>query len=273
MDLGFHINGTSGTNQGGRLAQEDRVLLIEHPRYQGCVLGIVADGMGGTTGGRNASDQVIFTANQLFERFAPHLDDAAGFLRQIAMEAHRIIRLVALTSELKPHSTIAAFLMTPQASCHWIHAGDSRIYQFRGGRIALKTADHSRVQAMVARGELNREEVATHPESNVLTSCLGTEIDPMLEEQTIDKLAVGDSLLVCSDGLWHYLRDDELCSIAQSLPPNEACRLLIEIACRRSHGRGDNVSVILVNLGPQAAPRKRETRTTPQKTIYGGLAA
>ena len=45
MDLGFHINGVSGTNQGGRLAQEDRVLLIEHPRYQGCVLGIVADGI------------------------------------------------------------------------------------------------------------------------------------------------------------------------------------------------------------------------------------
>lgn len=273
MDLGFHINGASGTNQGGRLAQEDRVLLIEHPRYQGCVLGIVADGMGGMTGGRNASDQVIFTASQLFERFAPHLDDAAGFLRQIAMEAHRIIRLVAFTSELKPHSTIAAFLMTPRASCHWIHAGDSRIYQFRGGRIALKTTDHSQVQALVARGELTREEITLHPDSNVLTSCLGTDIDPVLEEQTIDKLTVGDSLLVCSDGLWHYLRDEELCSIAQSLPPNEACRLLIEIAGRRGHGRGDNISVILVSLGPQAAPPKRQRSTTPQNTIYGGLAA
>ena len=71
----------------------------------GCVLGVVADGMGGKSGGRKASDQVLLTAQQLFERYSPSRDDAAEALKQLVHEAHLMIKLTAITSEEEPHST------------------------------------------------------------------------------------------------------------------------------------------------------------------------
>lgn len=248
MNSGFHIDAASGTHHGGRVFQEDRVLLAEHPRHRGCVLAVIADGMGGLSGGRKAADQVVLTATQLFEHFAPDLDDALAFLRQISMDAHRLIRLNAFSSSLQPHSTIAAFITTPHGACYWIHAGDSRIYQFHGQQVVRTTTDHSYVQTLIANGEITPEQARVHPQANVLTSCLGTQDDPLLETCHIRQLHVGDSILVCTDGLWHYLKTDELRAIMQALPAQEACQLLIEIARKRSHGRGDNLSVIVFKV-------------------------
>ena len=75
--------------------QQDQVQIIPHQRVPGSVMAVLADGMGGKSGGRKAADQVILTAQQLFERFAPNRDDAQGLLKQIVMEAHLMIKLTA----------------------------------------------------------------------------------------------------------------------------------------------------------------------------------
>lgn len=263
MNPGFHIDAASGTHNGGRTFQEDRLLLAEHPRYRGCVLAVIADGMGGLSGGRKAADQVILTATQLFEHFSPDLDDAAAFLRQISMESHKLIRLAAFSTSQQPHSTIAAFLTTPRGACHWIHAGDTRIYQFRGQQVVQKTTDHSYVQTLIASGRLTPEEAHAHPQANVLTSCLGTEDDPLLETSHIRQMHVGDAILACTDGLWHYLKTDELRAIVQALSPEEACQLLIEIARKRAHGRGDNLSVIVLKVRALADVRAERKAPAP----------
>ena len=71
--------------------------------------------MGGKSGGRKAADQVMLTARQIFERYVPAKDDAAAMLRQVVMESHLMIKLTAITAEEEPHSTLAAFLVGPDA--------------------------------------------------------------------------------------------------------------------------------------------------------------
>jgi serine/threonine protein phosphatase PrpC len=143
MIKAFRLIASTGIHKGDREYQQDQVALISHERFNGCVLGVVADGMGGRSGGRKASDQVMMTARQLFERYSPETDDPAAMLKNMVQEAHIVIRLTAISSEQEPHSTIAAFLINPRGDCHWVHAGDSRIYHFEGARLTFRTSDHS----------------------------------------------------------------------------------------------------------------------------------
>ena len=248
MAKAFRLTASTGIHKGDRDYQQDQVLLLAHARFNGCVLAILADGMGGRSGGRKASDQVMMTARQLFDRYAPDSDDPISMLANMVQEAHIVIRLTAITAEQEPHSTIAAFLINPRGDCHWVHAGDSRIYHFREGLLVKRTNDHSYVQALVDRGEITEAEANNHPHSNILVGCLGTESDPPLTTHLIPQLQPGDVLLACSDGVWHYFSPSELASVVESLSPREATEFLIDKARMRARGGGDNLSLVIVKV-------------------------
>ncbi|QEA13582.1 PP2C family protein-serine/threonine phosphatase [Comamonas flocculans] len=256
MDKPFRIMAATGTHRGDRDYQQDRVELLSHSRVNGCVLAIVADGMGGRSGGRKASDQVLMTASQLFERYDPHTDNAPVFLQNLVQEAHLVIRLTAISAEQEPHSTIAAFIINPEGDCHWIHAGDSRIYHFRRKKLLHRTRDHSYVQALVDRGELTEEQARDHPHSNILLGCLGMDADPPATCYSIPQLAVGETLLACSDGVWHYFTSKELAAATASLTPREASEYLIQEARERAEGGGDNLSLVVVRIEALVEERK-----------------
>ncbi len=248
MGSGYKITASTGIHKGDRDYQQDQVALIPHPRVQGCLLGVVADGMGGRSGGRKASDQVMLTAKQLFERFSPVYDHSSDLLKQIVREAHTVIRLTAISTEQEPHSTIAAFVVTPERVSHWVHSGDSRIYHFRGNQLLKRTSDHSYVQLLVDRGELTEEQAAVHPQSNILVGCLGTEDEPPMVEHVVPHHEVGETLMACSDGVWHYFTPQELGAVVSSLPPREATEFLISKARQRAQGGGDNLSLAIVKI-------------------------
>jgi serine/threonine protein phosphatase PrpC len=248
MTKAFRLIASTGLHKGDREYQQDQVTLIAHERYNGCVLGVIADGMGGRSGGRKASDQVMMTARQLFERYSPESDDPVTMLRTMVEEAHIVIRLTAISAEQEPHSTIAAFLINPRGDCHWVHAGDSRIYHFQEARLMHRTSDHSYVQALVDRGELTEAEANNHPHSNILVGCLGTDSDPPITPHTIGQLLPGDTLMACSDGVWHYFSPAELGSVLDSLSPREATEFLIDKARSRARGSGDNLSLVIVKI-------------------------
>lgn len=250
MTKGYRLTAATGIHKGDRDYQQDQVVVLNHPRVNGCMLAVVADGMGGRSGGRKASDQVMMTARQLFERYAPETDDAAAMLSQLVEEAHIVIKLTAISAEQEPHSTVAAFLINPGGDCHWIHAGDSRIYHFHGNRLVRRTLDHSYVQTLVNRGELTEEEASVHPQSNILMGCLGTDSDPPKETHFIPQLRPGDTLMSCSDGVWHYFNNDEIGSVLSSLSAREASEFLIDKARARASGGGDNLSLVIVKLEP-----------------------
>jgi PPM family protein phosphatase len=250
---GYRLTAATGIHKGDRDYQQDQVALLSHSAVKGCLLAVLADGMGGRSGGRKASDQVMMTAKQLFERYSPELDDPVATLRQLVLEAHTVIRLTAISSEEEPHSTIAVFLINPGGDCYWAHAGDSRIYHYHDGQLVHRTLDHSYVQTLVDRGELTEEEANFHPKSNILMGCLGTEKEPVVTAHVIPQLTPGDTLLICSDGLWHYFNDLELGSVLAGLSPREASEFLIEKARARAKGTGDNVSLAILKLEPLKA--------------------
>ena len=250
MSKGYRLSASTGIHKGDREYQQDQVLLMTHKRVAGCVMAVVADGMGGRSGGRKASDQVMMTARQLFERYAPETDDAAATLTQLVNEAHMVIKLTAISAEEEPHSTLAAFLINPGGDCYWAHSGDSRIYHYHGSRFVKRSIDHSYVQTLVDRGEITEEQANVHPKSNILLGCLGADSAPPVGVHFIPQLDVGDVLMACSDGVWHYFNNTEIGSVLGSLPAREATEFLIAKARSRSRGGGDNLSLVVVKLEP-----------------------
>ncbi|MDN3923013.1 PP2C family protein-serine/threonine phosphatase [Roseateles violae] len=245
---GFRLSAATGIHRGDRVYQQDQVEVMTHPRNSSCMLALVADGMGGKSGGRKAADQVVLTARQLFERFVPGEEDPAELLAQLVAEAHLMIKLTALATEEEPHSAVAAFVIGADRRCHWVHSGDSRFYLFRGATMLQRTFDHSYVQKLVDEGQLTEAEAAVHPQSNLLTGCLGTVQDPTLSIDHSEPLQVGDTMMCCSDGLWHYFTPREMGTVLNSLPPREAAELLIDKARQRARGCGDNLSLAIVRL-------------------------
>lgn len=257
MTVNYRLTAATGLHKGDREYQQDQVVLLQHPRQSSCVLGVIADGMGGRSGGRKASDQVVLTAKQLLNHFDPGTDNPVHFLQSIAKEAHLVIRLTAVSAEQEPHSTIAAFLITPRGECHWVHAGDSRVYHFHAGQMLFRTLDHSYVQSLIDSGEITEDEAVNHPHSNLLVGCLGSETDPPATTYSIRQLKVGDTILACSDGLWAYFSAQELAQTVDVLGAKDAAMFLVEKARERSRGRGDNISIVIAKMLPLP-------RTAPQ---------
>ena len=246
------LTASTALHRGDRAYQQDQVEILSHLRVPGCLMAVLADGMGGKSGGRKASDQVVLTARQIFERYVPAKDDPGELLKQLVMESHLMIKLTAITAEEEPHSTIAAFLLGPALDCTVAHAGDSRVYHFRGAEMVSRTTDHSYVQRLIDEGKLTEEQANAHPQANLLTGCLGTQADPPVTISHIDALQVGDTMMACSDGLWHYFTPRELGAIVHGLPPREASEMLVTKARQRARGGGDNLSLALVRIEPIA---------------------
>lgn len=246
----FRLTAATGIHRGDRAYQQDQVEILMHERVAGCALAVLADGMGGKSGGRKAADQVLLTAHQLFDRFVPGKDEASEMLKALVDESHLMIKLTAITAEEEPHSTVAAFLLTPDLHCDVVHAGDSRVYHFRGAEMVGRTVDHSFVQRLVEEGKITEEQANTHPQSNLLTGCLGTHQEPPHTPWAIGQVEPGDTLLACSDGLWHYFTPKELGAIVHTLPPREASEMLVTKARQRARGGGDNLSLAMLRIDP-----------------------
>lgn len=246
MTKAISFSASSGTHQGDRESQQDRVCLFRNLREPNCILAIVADGMGGLTGGRKAADQVMLTADQLFKSFDSKIDNATELLERIALEAHMVIGLTAIASSDQPHTTYAAFLITSEGACHWAHVGDTRVYHFRDARLLKRTSDHSYVQSLIDNQDITAEQAVNHPQSNVLTQCLGSKATPKITHDSITQLRGGDVIMACSDGVWPYFKDTEMGPILDNCNPREATELIITTARTRSKRRGDNLSIAIV---------------------------
>ena len=232
---------------GDRTEQQDRAAVFAHPSRKGTLMAVLADGMGGHSGGAMAAEQVILKARQNFESFAPASESAPDLLRSIIDEAHIVIKLTRFTSEQDPHSTAVVFMMQPDRA-DWAHCGDSRFYHFRSGALVSRSSDHSLVEELVRKGRLDSEGALRHPNRKVLLSCLGSEREPRVDVGHVSPLVGGDAFLLCSDGLWAYIGEEEAGSILASQSPRDAASTLIELARQRARGGGDNISLAIVKL-------------------------
>jgi serine/threonine protein phosphatase PrpC len=242
------------THIGDRHDQQDRVAIITSPRNPGALLAIVADGMGGRTGGRQAADQVISTAENLFKDMSIVDSSFRDMLLHLADEAHTVIRLTAISSEKEPHATLCALIIKKRYAI-WAHAGDSRLYFFRAGRLIHRTEDHTYAQQLREEGRHEDAELAAQRYKNILVSALGINKKPKVEIDEDHILTAGDVFLLASDGLWAYFEDQELADILTAMPPRDASEHLISLARERAEGRGDNLSLAIVKLEPPEPQR------------------
>lgn len=234
-------------HQGDRKEQQDRVGLFPHPSRAGMLLAVLADGMGGHSGGAMAAEQVVIKAKQNFEAYSPASESAEDLLRNTIEEAHVVIKLTRFTSEQDPHSTACVLLMQG-SKVYWAHCGDSRIYHFRDGMVAARSNDHSLVAELVRTGQICADEAENYPHRNLLLSCLGAEREPKIEVSRLDGVIPGDAFLLCSDGLWGHFADHELAWFITSQPARQAARNLIDQARVRGRGTGDNISMAIIRI-------------------------
>lgn len=246
----YKIEAGTGQHIGDRSEQQDRTALLVAPKAPGYMMAVLADGMGGLSGGALAAEQVIRTAQQNFEHFSPQTDSIETMLENIGREAHTVINLTAFSSEKQPHSTMVILVLTPQGSAYWAHVGDSRLYRFDGPNFAEHTVDHSLVEKLVAEGKLTKEEAKGHKLSNLLVNVLGHKTNELfVPVNRYDGLKAGDAFLLCSDGLWHYFTNGEFGAAIAMNSPRLASEMLITKARERAFGSiADNCTLAIVKL-------------------------
>lgn len=246
----YRIEAGTGQHIGDREEQQDRVALFASPRAPGYMMAVIADGMGGLSGGALAAEQVVRTAKQAFELFSPQIDRVDSLLTAIVKDAHTVIKLTAISSEKKPHSTIVVLVLTPEKQAYWTHVGDSRLYRFSGPNFAEHTTDHSYVEKLVAEGKIGPDAALAHPLANVLINVLGSsEQEPDIRIQQRDGLKPGDAFLLCTDGLWRYFTGMELGVAIAAQSPRQAAEMLVTKARERAVGTvADNCTFAIVKL-------------------------
>lgn len=241
------VDACAAQHQGDRKEQQDRVAILPHARKRGVALAVVADGMGGHTGGALAAEQVIHTARNNLDHFSPEDESPQCLLENSMREAHTMIKASRFMNEKDPHSTAVMLLIQP-GQITWAHCGDSRLYHFRGSRLLGRTVDHSYVEHLVAVGRITPEQALTHPNRNVLLTSLGGQDEPKFDFAETADVAAGDAFVLCSDGLWGYFDDEELATLVAANSARNACEILIDQARKRAGGGGDNLSLAVIKL-------------------------
>jgi protein phosphatase len=209
-------------------------------------LAVVADGMGGYEGGQEASRLAVETVRSTYDNAFD--GDAQDTLLHAFEIAHQNIQRFALEHPqfYGMGTTCTALSIVDRQLC-FAHVGDSRLYLVRAGTISRLTRDHSYVGRLVESGIVRSEDAESHPQRHILTAALGSgrDVTPHIPDQPFP-LERGDTLLLCSDGLWGVVGDLDLAHIAQTNPPAEACRKLVNLALER--GGPDNITVLVLRV-------------------------
>ncbi|RMG86165.1 MAG: serine/threonine-protein phosphatase [Chloroflexi bacterium] len=212
---------------------------------------IIADGMGGHFDGEKASalaskmvtDHVI---NQVYLPILKGTDFAdLPPINEIMMEAAQKANVAIIEQVPNAGTTLTAAVLIGDLA-HIVHVGDSRCYLITNDNMDQLTRDHSLVQRLIELEQLTPEEAESHPQKNILYRAIGQ--NDVLEFDTMTRrLPPNSYLLLCSDGLWGLVEDEDMKKIIKSSPnPQAACDQLVALA--NANGGVDNISVILLKV-------------------------
>lgn len=234
------------THQGNvRRINEDAYLIgIDGASGHSNHIWAIADGMGGHFAGDLASRMIIDELASL--PMNESLDDAIKTVQQTLLEVNR--RLIEDVTIKPGSSVIGSTVVTAVLSgyeCASIWAGDSRLYVFRDDALYQISHDHSVVQELVDQGLITAEEALVHPQANVITRAIGSDINLALDIRVFDVMP-GDRLLLCSDGLYGEVPVDVIKSGLRQRNIEQCVQKLIESTLA---GRAkDNVTVNVIDI-------------------------
>ncbi len=231
------------SRKGSRRSNQDRMGYLY---TRDSILLVVADGMGGHARGEVAAQMTLQTMASIFQRDAkPTLPDPARYLEESVLAAHRELHRYRAENNLPeaPRTTVVACVVQNGVAI-WAHVGDSRLYLLRGGHIVARTLDHSRVHHLVSSGLIRPEDAKDHPERNRIFNCIGAYIAPTVEISRPTALHSGDTLLLCTDGLWGALTDRQIGEAFATLTLMRAVPELMEAALEKAGDESDNCTAI-----------------------------
>jgi serine/threonine protein phosphatase PrpC len=260
VSFAFYVHHATDTGRE-RQHNEDAVEVSALPG--GRVLLVLCDGMGGQEAGDVASKVALRAiTGALHSAVAPWYK---AIYQAFKSAQENVLRTAAERATPSMGTTaVCALLEGEQAWVGWI--GDSRLYIFRSGEVVTRSADHTRVREMVERGILTAEQAKVHPSAHVLSRVIGgggsDGFKPEVWAEPTD-LVQGDVILLCSDGLYDLLSDEEIYATIAELDYTAAPQALIDAA--NSRGGFDNISVALAVVGTKVVPKRQvpEKRELP----------
>lgn len=261
------------SRRGGRSQNEDR---MGYCYTRESSLFVLADGMGGHPDGEVAAQLALQTVSACFQKAAkPTIDAVPDFLSTSLMAAHhQILRYASDKGLLDSPRTTLVSAVVEAGQLHWVHCGDSRLYLIRDGELLTRTRDHS---FMEQSAHMTLRTVPVN--RNVLFTCLGSPQRPIFDMSPAVSLQQGDKVLLCSDGLWGVLSDQEIVAHMAAHPVSQAVPELAERALCKAGPGSDNVTLLALEWEtPDAFESTRGISTDSigdgsfQTTIQGALA-
>lgn len=212
-------------------------------------LGLVCDGMGGARAGNVASRLAVETFRdtahgQSHDQWRGEPEALLHFAAEQANQA--VWYRAGIDPDCRGMGTTMVASLVIGETAYLLNIGDSRAYLVREDGISRITRDHSVVEDLVARGDITPEQARQHPQKNLITRALGAE-EKVRADLYRQKVAPGDTLLLCSDGLINVVTDQEiLYEVIHGGAHENCCRRLLDIALSR--GAPDNVTVVLMQM-------------------------
>ncbi len=230
---------------GGRANNEDRTTYCYS---RDALLMVVADGMGGHHYGEIAAQIAVQTLADAFQREArPLLADPFRFLLKGMTNAHHAILDYTARHKLSdtPRTTCVACVVQDNVA-YWAHAGDSRLFLMRDGRVMAQTKDHSRIRLLIEEGMITEAQAAFHPDRNKIYSCLGSPTPPEIEFSRKTPLNHGDILVLCTDGLWGEISGEMMAVALKGTNLLQTIPMVLNQADAKGGPHRDNLSVVAV---------------------------
>jgi len=214
---------------------------------------LLADGMGGRAAGEIAAQEAVAVCSKLVEGWhvpdeKVKIDEGVDFFRKALQRVNtQVYEKGCSEKALNGMGTTLVTLYFLNDYGILAHVGDSRIYRLRTHHLEQLTEDHSLVTELLSLGEMKPENALTFPYQHILTRAIGTaaKVEPSLNAVQVESY---DLFMLCSDGLTNYVTDKEISQILSSdLSLKERGQKLVDLA--NEHGGGDNVTLVLVDVG------------------------
>lgn len=268
----FNILGYVDSRIGGRAENQDFSGFADTPLG---LLVVVCDGMGGGPSGKLASTiavkKTVDYVMQVKDVKAPRdkvLADAVDYAHAAIIERQRN------DPSCKGMGTTLTALLINSESAYVAHVGDSRVYQFRGGRMVFRTKDHSYVGELVQKGDLTEEQARLSARSNIITRCLGggnskAEVDGPLAYMA------GDRFMLCTDGIWGMMPEPQLIKLVAKTKSlsgaTDATVIAVDEQGRNEGNHHDNLTIALLDTTEDSILKEPMSKTT--RTIIYALGA
>ena len=235
--------------------------FMGYMRMTGQQVLVVADGMGGHSGGFEASRVAVQAVQEVFGKHGSNRP-APELLQEAVHEAHRKVTQVAESNpSMQGMGTTIVMCLVRQQNVWVAHVGDSRCYHIRGARFTLLTLDHSRVNRMVEAGMVSPEAAVNHPMGHILESCVGgADLPRATVTVSPIHLAKGDRLLLCSDGFWGSVSEEEMATVATEASLIASIEASVSRALLNQTDDNTTLGMLECEDGPQSTPMPKDVR-------------